>query len=98
MVAMVCSRGLDAAMADGMKYEYGRGVVGNTPRSYRTAASLLAQDLVSMNHKWGIDDMTVPEWKIVDGSIEIRFTYESEGYDISLNDFTTVKPEEGKQR
>jgi hypothetical protein len=63
-----------------MEFEYGRGCTGTDVKSFRRMASALAADLVQINDKWGIDDMTLPEWSIVDGNVQVRFRYESKKY------------------
>ena len=69
-----------AAVMSETPYEYGRGCTGTTPESFRQMAACLYTDLVNMNTKWGIDDMTMPEWAIVDGNVEVRFHYASAKY------------------
>lgn len=67
-----------------MEFEYGRGVTGDSVRSMRRMADVLANDLRSINAKWRIDDMTVPEWQIVDGNVEVKFRYDSKRYSEQL--------------
>ena len=67
-----------------MEFEYGRGVTGDGVASMRRMANVLASDLRSMNAKWRIDDMTVPEWQIVDGNVEVKFRYDSKRYSEQL--------------
>ena len=63
-----------------MEFEYGRGCVGTSVKSFRVMAGCLHNDLVAMNEKWGIDDMTLPEWSIVDDNVEVKFSYASKKY------------------
>lgn len=67
-----------------LPFEYGRGVRGDDPDSIRRLADVLSTDLHAMGNKWGIDEMTVPEWSHVDGTVQIRFRYASAGYAASL--------------
>jgi len=61
-------------------YEYGRGVTGDSVKPMRVMANLLAGDLTAMHEKWGIDQMTLPKWRIKDGNVEVVFTYDSAKY------------------
>ena len=63
-----------------LEFAYGRGSIGTSVKSYRMMAACLHVDLVNMNERWGIDAMTIPIWSIVDGNVEVKFSYTSAKY------------------